>query len=411
MFDFADFSIDASIPENAEFSGGPYIPDAAECMRCGMCVSHCPTFRLTQIDAETPRQRIRTLSKLLVEDAPPNAQELFHLDNCLQCRACEAVCPSRMPYSALFEQALAQRPPKLGRLARLAFYLIEHKRWRYALLPIVRLYAKLFENTPRHDLKFWRLFGLDSAAAALQAPALGALPGFFPAAAKRGTVALFTGCLAEHLDRLALEAAVKLLNAIGYNVIAPPEQSCCGALHQHAGLSAAALQAQNQAVFNALDVDAVLHAASGCGAVLSEYPGDGEAERRFRDRLQDAAEFIAAHWPDDLTLKPLAQTVAVHEPCSQRNVLKNQQAVYDLLAKIPQLQVQALAGNNLCCGAGGAYFLTHPENAAALRDIKQEHMQASGADCIVSANYGCATWLQTEALPVIHPLLLLSRQL
>src|SRR5512134_442006 len=106
MFEFMDMDFNGSDQQTA--TSGPYIPDAGECMRCGMCVSSCPTFRLFQIDEETPRRRIRTISKLLVENQPINAEEREHLDNCLQCRACESVCPSRMAYGQLFDQAQSE---------------------------------------------------------------------------------------------------------------------------------------------------------------------------------------------------------------------------------------------------------------------------------------------------------------
>jgi len=100
VFDANDLYFESADVNEIATSNDFYIPDAAECMRCGMCVSHCPTFRLFQIDEETPRRRIRTLSKILVEQQSTNADELRHLDNCLQCRACETVCPSQMRYGA-----------------------------------------------------------------------------------------------------------------------------------------------------------------------------------------------------------------------------------------------------------------------------------------------------------------------
>ena len=139
MFDFMDMGYD----EAAESMGsGPYIPDAGECMRCGICVSHCPTFRLFKIDEESPRRRIRTLGKLLVEDQPIGADEQRHLDNCVQCRACESVCPSRMAYGSLFDQAQIQLKTKPVWLAKLAFKLIENKRWLQRLMPLLTVYLK-----------------------------------------------------------------------------------------------------------------------------------------------------------------------------------------------------------------------------------------------------------------------------
>lgn len=115
-----------------------------------------------------------------------------------------------------------------------------------------------------------------------------------------------------------------MLNAIGFEVLVPAKQGCCGAIHQHNGQSATDLIANNIAIFNALDVEAVLHPATGCGAMLSEYPtNDSESAKQFQQRLYDINTFLLKHWPDDLQLRPATLKVAVHEPCSQRNVLKN----------------------------------------------------------------------------------------
>jgi glycolate oxidase iron-sulfur subunit len=409
MFDFMDMGYD----ESAEPIGsGPYIPDAGECMRCGICVSSCPTFRLFQTDEETPRRRIRTISKILVEDLPISADERMHLDNCMQCRACESVCPSRMAYGQLFDQAQAELKINPGWLAKLAFKLIENKRWRTRLMPLLAVYLKSGLQKPLRKTGLLKKLHLADAEALLGKPALQALADCYPSSAtKRGRVALFTGCIAEHFDRETLLAAIKLLNAIGYEVLIPQQQSCCGAIHQHNGQPAAALIGNNIAVFNALDVDAVLHTATGCGAMLSEYQNDDDAGQLFRQRLCDINDFLLKHWPDDLQLTPSMLKVAVHEPCSQRNVLKNQQTIYALLQKIPGLSIAALADNHICCGAGGSYMLTHPNNAGQLRALKRQTITDSPADLVVSGNFGCAVYLNVDGGRVEHPLLLLARQL
>lgn len=409
MFDFMDMGFDEPVEP---IGSGPYIPDAGECMRCGICASSCPTFRLFQVDEETPRRRIRTISKILVENLPISADERLHLDNCLQCRACETVCPSRMAYGQLFDQAQAQLKVNPGWLARLAFRLIENKRWRTRLMPLLAVYLNSGLQKPLRSTGLLKKLYLADAEALLGKPALQALAVSYPASGtKRGRVALFTGCIAEHFDRETLLAAIKLLNAIGYEVLVPPQQGCCGAIHQHNGQSAAGLIDNNIAAFNALDVNAVLHTATGCGAMLSEYQTDDDAGQLFRQRLCDISEFLLEHWPDDLQLTASTLKVAVHEPCSQRNVLKNQQAVYTLLQKIPGLSIAALADNHICCGAGGSYMLTHPDNAGQLRTLKQKIITATSADVVVSGNFGCSVFFSADGGKVEHPLLLLARQL
>ncbi|POZ50455.1 (Fe-S)-binding protein [Methylovulum psychrotolerans] len=410
MFEFMDMDFNAN---PANLTSGPYIPDAGECLRCGLCVSTCPTFRLQSINEETPRQRLRTISKITVENQTISTQEREHLDNCLQCRACEAICPSQVAYGDLFDQTqalLAKTPPWQKKLA---FWFIAHKAWRNRLLPLLSGYLKSGLQKPLRRSGLLDALGCRNAESLLTPPALTPLKAYYPSPQPvRGTVALFTGCLAEYFDRTTLQAATRLLNAIGYDVTVPAQQGCCGAIHQHNGAYATDLIEQNLKVFNALAVDAVVYAASGCGAMLDSYKSaDSEAARQFQHRLQDINAFLLQHWPDSLQLRPLGQTVAVHEPCSQRHVLKNQQNVYKLLQKIPGLTVLPLADNAICCGAGGSYMLTHPDNAAQLRKLKQQAIANTPADGTVSSNFGCTIFLNADGLNIGNPLQLLAQQL
>lgn len=402
MFDFMDLEFnDAPLPESSFF----YIPDASECMRCGQCVSGCPTFRLFQIHEETPRSRIRTISKILVEDAPVSAEELEHLNNCVQCRACEASCPSQMAYGKLFDAAQAKLQTPVTSLAKTAFYFIEHKNQRAWLMPFLKGYLKSGLRNPLQASKLLEKINLANAEKLLTPPALESLLEIYPTKNERhGNVALFTGCIAEHFDRETLNAAIQLLNANGYNVQIPKQQSCCGAIHQHNGQDATPLIENNVAIFNRLNVDAVIHIATGCGVMLSEYENEA-----FKQRLFDIHEFLLANWSDDLKLESSNLKVAVHEPCSGRNVLKNQKNVYTLLQKIPDLNVIALADNQICCGSGGSYLLTHPENAAQLRDLKQQIIHDANVDFVVSSNFGCVLYLNSNHTTVLHPLVLLAR--
>ena len=410
MFDSMDMDFSNS---NGQTVSSPYIPDAGECMRCGMCVSSCPTFQLFKINDESPRSRIRTISKILVENRPITAKEQNHLDNCLQCRACEAVCPSRMAYGQLFDEAQAQLKRNPVWLAKLALWLIENKPWRKRIMPLLTAYFKSGLQQPLRRSGLFKKFRLAEAEALISKPALTPLATCYPSKIKtRGIVALFTGCIAEHFDRETLLAGIKLLNTIGYEVLVPPQQGCCGAIHQHNGQSAESLINNNINTFNMLNVDAVLYTASGCGAMLSEYAKNQNDEAQFsQQRLCDINEYLLNHWPSDIQLKSSNLKVAVHEPCSQRNVLKNQQTVYDLLQKIPGISVIPLPDNLICCGAGGSYMITHPENAEQLKALKQQAITEASVDVVVSSNFGCALFLSNDGNKVEHPLRMLSRQL
>lgn len=406
MFDYIE--IGRVETDMQQFENIPYIPDAGECMRCGLCVSSCPTFRLFQINEETPRQRIRSISKILIENQSPTAEELKHLDNCLQCRACESICPSQMNYGALFDQTQMKLNANRQQswLKNLGFRLIEHKRLRNLLLPFVLLYLYSGLQKPLRSSGWLKKLNLAAAESLLSKPTLVGLAGIYPSKKQkqRGRVALFTGCLAEHFDRDTQHAAIKVLNTIGFEVVIPEEQVCCGAIHQHNGRSAQEMIEKNIKVFYALEVEAVIYTASGCGAMLAEYSSQNtETSDWFRNHVQDINEFLLKHWPAGLQPAASNLNVAVHEPCTQRNVLKNAKTVYALLEKIPGLNVQPLVDNQFCCGAGGSYMLSHPDNAAQLNQLKWQAIESSGADLVVSCNFGCAFYLNTPTSNVNQP--------
>jgi glycolate oxidase iron-sulfur subunit len=247
------------------------------------------------------------------------------------------------------------------------------------------------------------------------------LTGIHPArGARKGTVALFTGCVAGFLDVGTQLAAVRLLNALGYDVHVPPTQGCCGALHLHAGDSGKSrdFMHRNLAAFSG-ELDAIITTASGCGALLREYPAhvSGEVASTFSKRVADISQFLVnADW-SQVRLKPLTQRVAVHDPCTLANAMRQEQGPYTLLKKIPQARVTALPENEFCCGGAGTYPLTQPHMAKRLREEKIRLLRTVAPDILVTSNIGCALQLGTgvrEAglrMEVIHPVVLLERQL
>ena len=434
MFDF----IDDYPGDNAINSqNGLYIPDATECMRCGLCISLCPTYKLFQTETETPRSRVRTIDKIMNGNTTVSGEELKHLNNCTQCRACETICPSKMAYGHLFDLAREKRfqagaPERRGNLlAKIGFKLIEHKPLLYAATVTLRLYQKTGLQFLLRKTGLLRVFKLDKAESLMPEANINKLAERHPTDKQhRGNVALFTGCISDHFDRKTLLASIKLLNYIGFDVLVPKEQTCCGAIHQHQGKTAIADQmaALNTDVFNSLDVEAIIYTASGCGLMLNEYEQENGEEgselKRFGNSLFDITEFLNLHWPEDISLKDhhssarhVNRKVAVHEPCSQRNAKtasgNRHQHAYGLLEKIPEITVIPLPENQFCCGAGGVHMLTHPEVAEPLRNAKLVHFEQSEADLLVSTNIGCALHLNAgPALnKVVHPVVMLAELL
>ena len=226
---------------------GSYIPDATDCMRCGLCISVCPTYKLSQIEAESPRSRVRTIDKIFNETSAVSNEELTHLNNCTQCRACETVCPSKMEYGRLFD--LAREKIMQGKsserrgniLAILGFKLIEHNALLYAVTVFIWLYQKTGLQFLIRKSGLLRAFKLDKAESLMPQVDISELAGRYRTDKQhRGNVAMFTGCISDHFDRKTLLACIKSLNAIGFDVLVPKKQTCCGAIHQHQGRAAIA---------------------------------------------------------------------------------------------------------------------------------------------------------------------------
>ena len=237
----------------------------------------------------------------------------------------------------------------------------------------------------------------------------------------RGEVGLFLGCVARITDSTTLMAAIFILNRLGYTVRVPKNQTCCGALHQHSGESRAAklLAAQNLKAFALPGLAAVISTVSGCGAMLAEYHRTlGKEAEPFAAKVADLSAFLerAEGW-SAIDMQPLLEKVAVHDPCTLRNVMRKEKAPYSLLQLIPQVQVEALAGNDQCCGAAGTYFLSQPQMAGLLRDDKIRAIQESGANWLATSNLGCAMHITDAArkaglnIKVAHPATIVARQM
>jgi len=403
------------------------VDEAARCVACGLCLPHCPTYRKTRSEADSPRGRIMLMQGVLEGRLPLNERFLAHIDLCLTCRACENVCPNKVRYGKLANRVRAMAEPARrrsawGRVVR--GVLLNQVVPRPLILRLggraLRLWQGSALRSVVHRLGVLKFLGVDGIEAL--APAVPPLrhwrASYSAPGVARGDVGLFLGCVARITDGETLSAAIFVLNRLGYNVHVPPAQTCCGAMHQ--GLremaQAEALARRNVDAFGGRRLDAVVFTATGCGAVLGEYPGFGGGP--LVGRIAEICEFLASApgW-EGVDVRPLPVRIAVHEPCSARNVLHCEEASYALLRRIPEAAIIPLAGNDQCCGAGGVYFLTQPEMAGLLRDDKIAAIAASGADFISTTNPGCAAHMVAglraagARAEVVHPVTLLARQM
>ncbi|RIK47280.1 MAG: 4Fe-4S ferredoxin [Chloroflexi bacterium] len=405
------------------------------CVHCGFCLPACPTYKLTLRERSSPRGRI-TLIKAVAEGRldlmDPTFQDEMYL--CLNCRACEAACPSGVKYGELVESARAQieaQSPRTLRVrsARIAAFrgvFGSSRRFRAASAGL-RLYQRTGAQRFVRRSGLLRRVGLAEKEALL--PELSErflVPGkeFWPAeGVRRGTVALLAGCIMSTAYAEVHRATARVLSRNGFDVIVPPGQGCCGALAIHSGdLEAGRAAARaNIAAFSSPSIDAVVSNAAGCGAAMREYdfllrndPDWAERARRIAGKVRDVSEFLADQGLV-ATPGPLAVTVTYQEPCHLVHAQRISRQPRELLAAIPELQLIEMPESALCCGSAGIYNLLQPEMSSALLERKLANATSTGAAIIVSANPGCmlqmAAGLRSKGVQteVVHIMTLLDR--
>lgn len=368
--------------------------ELSSCVACGLCLPHCPTFRVTGDETRSPRGRIAAMRAVERDGAPIDDAFRRVIDECVQCRGCEPACPSGVPFGHLMESTRAA-------LAESTAYVPTWKRASYRLLGRQRLLlvlSTLLAVAQRLGLVPGRL-------------GVPRLPLRRPRLTPTGDdVWLFTGCVMDAWLRRIHVATVAVLGAAGVGVRLPSQGGCCGALHVHAGLAgdARSLAARVMASMPG-DAPIVVNSA-GCGAALKDYRrllGTQEAAA-FSARVHDVHEWLAPKLAVAASHR-LPYIVAVQDPCHLRHVQKAHAAVRMVLA--PFVDVVELDDEGLCCGAGGAYAVEEPELAGAIRDRKVEAIARSGARVVASANPGCALHLSAAGVDVRHPLEIVAEAL
>lgn len=389
-----------------------WAPTAAElnaCVECGLCLPHCPTFRLTGDETASPRGRLNAMSAVALELTPIDAAFEEVMSFCLQCRACEAACPSLVPFGRAMEGARAELAAarRGGRtMRRVAGRWIASRRmvgmasWGAALAQ--RAGTWVVPRRVRGGLRGMRRLGWrrDSI--------LGHQSG-----AGSPTVGLLAGCVMDRWFPDVNAATVTVLEAVGYRVVVPEAQTCCGALAAHSGAAdeAARLAAINSDAFTECDV--VAANAAGCTAHLKGYDhwGSPTIAERTVDVLNLVAEAIASGKLP--TKAPTGERVGVQDPCHHRHAMRLTEEPRAIL-RAAGFETVDIDPAGQCCGAAGVYSITHPETSAELGRIKAGQMAQVGVGVVASANPGCEIQLRSHAgraVRIAHPIELYAEAL
>jgi glycolate oxidase iron-sulfur subunit len=398
----------------------PVYEDFSRCVHCGLCLNHCPTYRLWQLEADSPRGRIRQMMLVNQGELPVSEGFVDHIDKCLDCRSCESACPSAVSYGKLVEHARARierdfKRPLFSRVARDFVYrrLLPYPERIAKLAKLVRIYQRSGLQAAARTSGFLRLLGLANRDLLLppidQHFFFDQLGRTFPArGTRRARVAFFAGCVANVTFAALNEATIRVLTANGCEVVVPGGQFCCGALPAHAGVRDVArdLARWNIAAFASVNFDALVTNAAGCGSTLKEYeyfftadePEYAEAAALAK-KTRDVTEFLASIGLS-ARLKPVPARITYQDSCHLLHGQKIREAPRQLLRAIPGLEFVELPFADICCGSAGVYNVTETKASLDLLTEKMGYARSTNAQIIATANPGCL--LQLRAGAAIH---------
>src|ERR1043166_4243917 len=377
---------------------------ALACIHCGLCLGSCPTYLETANENDSPRGRIYLMRAVQDGRLEVGDTAVRHIDLCLGCRACEAVCPSGVQYGDLLEHTRDHLEKNYQRsifqrfLRRIAiekdFPYPAHLKW--ALLPArIAQFLRVEKLLPKFAREALSLIPKTDKADPL--PQLSRAEG-----ETRGRVGFLSGCVMSVMFGKTNLASVRLLNRAGYEVVTPPDQGCCGALFSHSGKLGSARECarRNIAAFEREKLEWIIVNAAGCGSSMKEYgqllrddPAWADRANAFSAKVKDLTEILAGGWKfeddDENEAEEDGGKVTYHDACHLAHAQR--------ITKPPRELVKAIAGKNfvelpesdICCGSAGTYNLTEPEMAEQLQRRKTENLLRTKADVVVTTNPGC----------------------
>jgi glycolate oxidase iron-sulfur subunit len=408
-------------------------PDIAEsnkilraCVHCGFCTATCPTYILLGDELDSPRGRIYLIKEMLEKGKPATRETVKHIDRCLSCLSCMTTCPSGVHYMHLVDNAREYiektytRPP-LDKLYRALLAHLLPYPGRFKLTLIAAKFAKPFAA-------IFALLGLKPLAAMLKLAPWHVAPVKIPASQhifaaegkRKGRVALLSGCVDKVVKPSIREAAIRLLNRNGIEVVLPEGEACCGSLTHHMGREHETLGFVKNNIdvwtreLNGEGLDAILITASGCGTTIKDYGFMLRTDAAYKDKAakvsalaKDISEYLAK-----ISITPPASAsqikVAYHSACSMQHGQKIDRQPKELLAGAGFI-VRDVPEGHICCGSAGTYNMLQSDIAGRLLARKVGNIEKTAPQVVATGNIGCMTQIASgTAIPVVHTVELLD---
>ena len=394
----------------------PAEADMYRCVHCGLCLSACPTYGVTGLEMESPRGRIALMKAVNEGRVGISDRIVSHWEACLNCRACEAVCPSGVPYGRMMERTRAQvrfRGRQSEGVKRMTRWFLRALLPRPVLMrfgaSLLRLYQHLGVQGMVRRTGLLRLLPRGLQQLESQVPQMSgrffgpSRRSFQPAeGGQRMKVALLSGCVMPLMQAETMNATVRVLTRNGCQVSVPPRQGCCGALNTHAGdlQTARAMAKKNIDALLSTGPDRIVTSSAGCGSTMKEYrdllkddPEYAEKARQASEITRDITELLL-ELPFRRPLAHLERMVTYQDPCHLAHAQRISAAPRKILEAIPGVQLQEMENPSMCCGGAGIYSAVQPMLSRRILSRKVEMVIETGASEAITANPGCMLQLE-----------------
>ncbi|MFC1513763.1 (Fe-S)-binding protein [candidate division KSB1 bacterium] len=409
-----------------------------DCIHCGLCLTKCPTYVVTGSEADSPRGRLFLMRSVEDGRIDVNSSFIKHIDLCLACRACETSCPSGVIYHPLHENSQKLIAEKTGSsfLIRILKKIILVNTFpNPGLLKVLFGLLKIYQISGLQNFvrgtRFLKLFSRNLYNAELSLPKIAGNKLLNINDLEKGEVrqkkvlGFLRGCVMDYFYPGTNINTIKILTNLGFKIVIPEEQHCCGAVHLHnKEFELAKVQARNTIdAFEKAEVDYVISNAAGCGTMMKEYgdllKDDKEYSTKataFSRKVKDISEFLAEHI-SLLEFVEVNRDIVFDDPCHLLHGQKISREPRQLLEAIPGLNILPLKENDMCCGSAGTYNLAQPEMSQRILNRKMENIKKAKASSIVTANIGCMIQLKKgieqngEKIEVVHIVDILSESL
>nr|WP_197969911.1 (Fe-S)-binding protein [Mesobacillus harenae] len=381
----------------------------ADCVHCGMCLESCPTYEQTGQEQHSPRGRVHLIKSVAEGKLQVNEQFIDPVFQCLDCRACTTACPADVDVGGLIEEARGQIRQAMpltglkGAVSKLFLHdLFPHQNRLNTVGSLLKFYQKsgmqkVVRKTKLLNIMPQHLADMEAIMPEVKSPVKKKYKDVKVIKSKGETkreVAMLTGCIMDVMFSDINESTINVLTRNGNDVVIPQNQTCCGALHVHAGDRdmGRKLAKQNMEAFE--DFDKIIVNAAGCGCMMKEYAELFKEDREMHakaEKFSEKVEDISKHLHDTGYEKPKTEMktkITYHDACHLAHGQGIRQQPRDILLNIPGVDMVSMPNSDRCCGSAGIYNITNPEMANAVLESKMENVP-DDVEMISMGNPGC----------------------